>query len=137
MERFHGCLSDKGFGFIAGDDGQEYFVHRSAIRGQVFEQLREGQPVTFDGGRGDKGITGRERAARMKNLRIYASLEDGSQVELARPEHTGREVIESVFRQGQSARPTAMVIEALSPEGGVVRVVIPSDESELAKVFAG
>ncbi|PYR34952.1 MAG: cold-shock protein [Acidobacteria bacterium] len=49
-------FSDKGFGFIMGNDGQEYFVHRSAIRGEVFEQLREGQPVTFDATKGDKGL---------------------------------------------------------------------------------
>ena len=49
-------LSDKGFGFIKGDDGQEYFMHRTAVRdGSVFEQLRDGQPVTFDAGQGDKG----------------------------------------------------------------------------------
>jgi CspA family cold shock protein len=56
-------LVDKGFGFIAGDDGQEYFMHRTAIRGEVFEQLREGQPVTFDGGRGEKGL-------RAENVRL-------------------------------------------------------------------
>ena len=50
-------ISDKGFGFIQGEDGQEYFMHRSAVRnGSVFEQLREGQPVVFDAGRGDKGL---------------------------------------------------------------------------------
>ena len=49
-------LAEKGFGFIQGDDSQEYFMHRTAIRdGSVFEQLREGQPVTFDASRGDKG----------------------------------------------------------------------------------
>jgi CspA family cold shock protein len=48
--------SEKGFGFITGDDGQDYFFHRSAIRGAMFEQLREGQAVTFDGARGDKGL---------------------------------------------------------------------------------
>lgn len=48
--------TDKGFGFIQGEDGQEYFMHRSAVRGAVFEQLREGQTVTFDGSRGDKGL---------------------------------------------------------------------------------
>jgi cold shock CspA family protein len=31
-------LLEKGFGFIRGDDGQEYFMHRTAIRdGSVFE----------------------------------------------------------------------------------------------------
>ena len=35
-------ISDKGFGFIQGEDGQEYFMHRSAVRdASVFEQLRE------------------------------------------------------------------------------------------------
>ena len=57
-------LLDKGFGFIAGADGQEYFMHRSAIRdGSAFEQLREGQPVTFDASRGDKGL-------RAENVRV-------------------------------------------------------------------
>ena len=57
-------MSDKGFGFIQGEDGQEYFMHRSAVRdGSVFEQLREGQPVVFDAGRGDKG-------PRAENVRV-------------------------------------------------------------------
>ena len=50
-------ISDKGFGFIQGEDRQEYFMHRSAVRdGAVFEQLREGQTVVFNAGRGDKGL---------------------------------------------------------------------------------
>lgn len=57
-------ISDKGFGFIQGEDGQEYFIHRSALRdGSVFEQLREGQPIVFDAGRGDKGL-------RAENVRV-------------------------------------------------------------------
>jgi len=57
-------ISDKGFGFIQGEDGQEYFMHRSAVRdGSVFEQLREGQTVLFDAGRGDKGL-------RAENVRL-------------------------------------------------------------------
>ena len=47
--------TDKGFGFILGDDHQEYFVHRSAFGAESFEHLREGQRVTFDGSHGDKG----------------------------------------------------------------------------------
>jgi len=38
-------LSDKGFGFIRGEDGTEYLMHRSAVRGAVFEQLHEGEHV--------------------------------------------------------------------------------------------
>ena len=48
-------MTDKGFGFIKAEDGNEYFVHRSAVRGAVFETLREGQAVTFDATRGEKG----------------------------------------------------------------------------------
>jgi CspA family cold shock protein len=49
-------LTDKGFGFIKGEDGNEYFMHRSAVKdGSVFEQLREGQAVTFGAGQGEKG----------------------------------------------------------------------------------
>ena len=45
-------VSDKGFGFIAAGDGTEYFFHQSACTGTAFDQLREGQAVTFDVGHG-------------------------------------------------------------------------------------
>ena len=48
-------VSDKGFGFVAAADGQEYFFHQSAVAGGQFDQLREGQAVTFDTGQGPKG----------------------------------------------------------------------------------
>ena len=48
-------VSDKGFGFVAAADGQEYFFHQSAVQGGGFNQLREGQAVTFDAGQGPKG----------------------------------------------------------------------------------
>jgi CspA family cold shock protein len=48
-------VSDKGFGFIAAQDGNEYFFHQSACVGARFDELREGQDVTFDKGQGPKG----------------------------------------------------------------------------------
>jgi CspA family cold shock protein len=48
-------MSDKGFGFVAGEDGSEYFFHQSACNGMQFRDLREGQRVTFDKGQGPKG----------------------------------------------------------------------------------
>ena len=36
-------LIDKGFGFIRDESGLEHFFHRSAVRGVVFELLREGR----------------------------------------------------------------------------------------------
>ena len=49
---------DKGFGFIAAGDGAEYFFHQSACTQTAFDQLREGQAVTFDVGHGTKGPRG-------------------------------------------------------------------------------
>lgn len=48
-------LTDKGFGFIAASDGAEYFFHQSACTGARFDELREGQAVTFERGQGPKG----------------------------------------------------------------------------------
>ena len=47
-------VSDRGFGFIAGDSG-ELFFHHSAVEGSPFETLREGQAVEFSIGNGPKG----------------------------------------------------------------------------------
>jgi CspA family cold shock protein len=46
-------VSEKGFGFVADESGQEYFFHQSAC--QSFDTLREGQAVTFQTGQGPKG----------------------------------------------------------------------------------
>lgn len=47
-------VSDKGFGFIAGDGG-ELFFHHSAVEGSAFETLHEGQAVEYSEGRGPRG----------------------------------------------------------------------------------
>lgn len=48
-------MTDKGFGFIATAEGTEYFFHQSACAGTPFDQLREGQSVSFTVGQGPKG----------------------------------------------------------------------------------
>jgi CspA family cold shock protein len=48
-------VSEKGFGFVAAEDGTEYFFHQSACTTVRFDDLREGQAVTFDRGQGPKG----------------------------------------------------------------------------------
>jgi cold shock protein len=48
-------ITDRGFGFIATAEGLEYFFHQSACAGTPFDQLREGQTVSFTVGQGPKG----------------------------------------------------------------------------------
>lgn len=48
-------LTDKGFGFIADAAGNDLFFHMSSVQGVRYEDLREGETVTFDVGQGPKG----------------------------------------------------------------------------------
>lgn len=48
-------LTDKGFGFIETGSGQDLFFHMSAVQGVRFEDLKQGQRVSFTEGQGPKG----------------------------------------------------------------------------------
>ena len=48
-------LTDRGFGFIYTEDGNDIFFHNSNLEGVSFEELREGQRVSFTEGQGPKG----------------------------------------------------------------------------------
>ncbi len=48
-------VTQKGFGFIDTETGVDLFFHSSSLEGVTFEQLHEGQRVSFTEGRGEKG----------------------------------------------------------------------------------
>ncbi|HIF3862606.1 TPA: cold-shock protein [Listeria monocytogenes] len=58
-EHEHGTVkwfnAEKGFGFIERENGDDVFVHFSAIQGDGFKSLDEGQAVTFDVEEGQRG----------------------------------------------------------------------------------
>jgi CspA family cold shock protein len=59
-ERFTGTVKwfnpAKGYGFIGRDDGEDVFVHFSAIEMEGYRQLKEGQKVEFSIEKGPKGL---------------------------------------------------------------------------------
>src|SRR6201999_578253 len=61
-------LIDKGFGFIRDEGGVEHFFHRSAVRGAVFELLREGQRVEFSIEESQKG----PRAGKIRLIEVWS-----------------------------------------------------------------
>jgi hypothetical protein len=68
----------------------------------------------------------------LKNLRIFATLINGDQLELSDCP-TGRDLIKALLRDNR-AQPKAMVIEASDKDGRVVRIVVSADDSETARV---
>ncbi len=48
--------AEKGFGFITAEDGTDVFVHFSALAMDGFKSLDDGQSVTFDTEKGNRGL---------------------------------------------------------------------------------
>jgi cold shock protein len=52
----------KGYGFIIGDQGQDVFVHYTSISGEGFRSLKDGEYVSYELVKGDKGLQARNVA---------------------------------------------------------------------------
>ena len=48
--------ADKGYGFIQREAGEDLFVHFSAIQGEGYRSLQEGDQVSFEVKKGNKGL---------------------------------------------------------------------------------
>ena len=48
-------VTDRGFGFIQGDDGKDYFFHHSAVVTKNFDQMKPDDEVEFEPTKGEKG----------------------------------------------------------------------------------
>jgi len=71
-------LTDKGFGFIETGSEKDMFFHSSNVEGVSFEQLQEGQRVSYNNGSGPKG-------PRAENVKLNRSSELGKCCECYRP----------------------------------------------------
>lgn len=56
-------LTEKGFGFIDTSSGEDMFFHNSNVEGVTYDQLQEGQRVSYNEGQGPKG-------PRAENVRV-------------------------------------------------------------------
>ncbi|MBE0635245.1 cold-shock protein [Candidatus Bipolaricaulota bacterium] len=53
----------KGFGFISRENGTDIFVHFTALRGEGYRSLKDGQKVEFEVVEGDKGLQAQDVVA--------------------------------------------------------------------------
>src|SRR3977135_2186755 len=73
-------VNDRGFGFIAAEDGKEYFFHRSGLDSSLnFDSLNGGEAVTFEVEASQKGPRAtRGRAASPPSTRSYGKAPAGT-----------------------------------------------------------
>ncbi|MBN2022535.1 MAG: cold shock domain-containing protein [Pirellulales bacterium] len=65
-------VSDRGFGFISSEGGSDVFFHHSAVADEGFDNLQEGQAVTYDvedGGGGGGSRRGGGKGPRAANVK--------------------------------------------------------------------
>lgn len=74
----------KGYGFITGEDGKDYFVHFSAIKAEGYKKLRDEQRVEFTPAQGERGPQATEVTVVMKEPASDAKKRDRSGIPSAK-----------------------------------------------------
>ena len=72
--------SEKGFGFITAENGNDVFVHFSAIQGDGFKTLEEGQTVTFDVEEGQRGPQAKVQTFTCLGFFVFFSLKSDESI---------------------------------------------------------
>jgi len=88
---------DRGYGFIKTEQGEDVFFHRSNTEGVEFDNLREGQEVEFEKGRGrdDRPAAVRVRLAEAEVQEELPSAEETTEAPEAVEEESTEETIEA------------------------------------------
>ncbi|MAG52329.1 MAG: cold-shock protein [Nanoarchaeota archaeon] len=76
----------KGYGFVKGDDGEDYFVHYTALEKDVF--LRDNDKVSFDPVEGDRGKQAQNVKLLQKGSEIEGSEQPQEESQESAPEET-------------------------------------------------
>ena len=95
----------KGYGFIVGEDGTDYFAHFGEIQVEGFKTLKEGQSVTFEEADGEKGPVA-------KNIMAASDMEETTEEPEAEAEETAEEPEAEETAEEPEAEETAEEPEA-------------------------
>lgn len=114
-------VTDKGFGFISTADGGDIFFHMSNLDGVRFDELREGQRVTYTVGQGPKG----QRGKRPHRLILESHLTSN------REPTSGR--LTAFFEKATNSLASCVTTDKFSPPRTPWRIVIAKNQNTYAK----
>jgi len=106
----------RGFGFVAGDDGNEYFVHATGLKEGV--DVKEGDRVTFDPAEGDRGPKAENVVPTGENVPVEKPEEEAAEepAEEAAEEEAAEEPAEEAAEEEAAEEPAEEAAEEPAEE---------------------